>query len=391
MLVNAFAWLRGYVLTEITGESPERFMNLCVFHQKDIWGFRATEKGLTARVKIHEYKSIRKLARRTGCRLHILSKRGLPFLLRRYRNRWGLVAGVLVFALMLSLLSSRLWLIEIQGTKTLPKETVLSILEENGICAGMGKNECDWATVRQSILEKHPDIAWMSMNPDGGVLRVDISETTKAPDLPDDTLPSHLKAACDGRIVEILAQVGQPMVQVGDGVVKGDILISGAVEYANGCTVFRQARGSVRAETVHKQTFTVPLQQTQMVASGQYDRRRVLHCFGFKIPLYLGSVKGNYEKQQQDTWLTVQGVPLPIGVTTATFTHLQPQTVCYTQQQAQALALSMAEAFAAENLAQSEITDMTYQGEVKEGKFMLNVKYFCVEEITFEEKMLIFQ
>ena len=149
MLQKWIGWLVGYVTVLVRGGSCERFMNLCAVKRRDVWDFQAVPEGLCIQVRAGEYRNLRIAAKRAGCRLHIVAKHGLPFLLRRYRRRYGLIAGVFLFVFLLQLLCGRVWEIRVQGNEKLQQSQVVTLLEEFGIREGMAANALDWASVRQ--------------------------------------------------------------------------------------------------------------------------------------------------------------------------------------------------------------------------------------------------
>lgn len=83
----------GQVRVRVTGASLTRFLNLCAaqgitLRQMD----RTAWNELHATLSIRDFRTLRRHMGRTGCRVHILRKRGLPFLAARLRPRTALWA-----------------------------------------------------------------------------------------------------------------------------------------------------------------------------------------------------------------------------------------------------------------------------------------------------------
>ncbi len=390
MLLRLLGWLFGYLTVEVTGRSVERFMNLCAVQKKDVWGFEVTSNGISMKVRLSDWKSLRSLAGKTHVKLHICKKHGLWFMMRPLWKRWGLVAGVCLFCFLLQFLSGRIWLIEIQGNQQVQPQEIKSILEQAGIREGINAKGADWATLRQGILSQNPEISWMSFNPQGSVLSVDISETTQKPQINNNEQPCNILASRDGRVVDIQVYTGKAMVKTGDAVVKGDMLISGAVEYSDGCTVLKQASGKVLAETVHKKEISIPFNQQVYLPNGEQSIRRVLYCFGLEIPLYLGSVKPPYEKETLEDMLTIKGVTLPLGFKKGVFYHTVETEITLTQEEAQNQGKEKIEEYIKENLGEAEIQNVEYEYVLHEDSVLVKSEIFCIENIIFHEKLLIF-
>ena len=97
-IVVLVRWLLGYVSFAGEGGFPERFINLCVKAHIPLWYLSRADEQLTGKTTIRGYKHIRPIVRRSGVRVHITGKRGLPFWSARHRRRAGLIAGLLAAA-----------------------------------------------------------------------------------------------------------------------------------------------------------------------------------------------------------------------------------------------------------------------------------------------------
>ena len=80
--------LLGYVRIEVEGYYIERFINICTNNKILIWNLKR-EKGvkLYLNIGIKDFKKISTVARKTNCKVKILRKRGIPFLLNKYKKR----------------------------------------------------------------------------------------------------------------------------------------------------------------------------------------------------------------------------------------------------------------------------------------------------------------
>ena len=73
----------GQVRVRVTGAPLERFLNLCL---RENIRLRALERQdwnrLECTLTLHDFRKLRTKMGRTGCRVHILRRKGLPFLAR---------------------------------------------------------------------------------------------------------------------------------------------------------------------------------------------------------------------------------------------------------------------------------------------------------------------
>ena len=111
-------FLVGYVVIRVEGLSLEKFINLTVSRGIHLWGIRRQNyTTLTARISIRGFRQLHSISRKIRCRIRIVDKRGLPFILFRYRNRKMLAVGMIICLLIIYGLSSFVWTVDVEGLK----------------------------------------------------------------------------------------------------------------------------------------------------------------------------------------------------------------------------------------------------------------------------------
>ena len=96
MIEKLLRFFRGYVIFEILGAFPERFINICM--HRGIFVFNISrENGFFAAMYLSDYRKIRTLAKKSGVHLRVRKRIGIPFLLAKYKNRRGLFVGLILF------------------------------------------------------------------------------------------------------------------------------------------------------------------------------------------------------------------------------------------------------------------------------------------------------
>lgn len=133
-------YLRGYVIIKVKGLSLERLLNLALANDIYLWDVkRVSSSELVASLSKEGYKSIEELVQKLGCELEIVHRKGLPFFLDYMKKRKMLALGVLLFAIIVGLLSSMVWKIDIVGSEQIPYREILGLLEDNNIKIGSFK------------------------------------------------------------------------------------------------------------------------------------------------------------------------------------------------------------------------------------------------------------
>ncbi len=89
MLISLVKYIRGFVKIQITGYSPERFINLCTSKKIFIWNIKEVSNGYSLYMGLDNYKGIKPLLKKTSTKTEVLEKHGLPFFIHKHRKRTG--------------------------------------------------------------------------------------------------------------------------------------------------------------------------------------------------------------------------------------------------------------------------------------------------------------
>jgi similar to stage IV sporulation protein len=218
--------IKGYLEISLWGEEPERVINMALVRGIHLWDIRQEEKGCyLLKVRLGGYKALRHLVRRCDSHMRIVKKRGMPFYIMRANKRRVLVLGMLCFCAILYFLGSFVWNIEITGNEHVDTQLIMEYLDKQGVRIGAPKASFDRDLVVEHLLTDIPELAWAGMNIRGSSVKLEVSEKTLIP-LDFQSGPADIVAARDGKIVELLVLKGTPLVQEGDQVYKGQILVS---------------------------------------------------------------------------------------------------------------------------------------------------------------------
>lgn len=382
-------WFCGYVCFRAKGGFYERFLNLCAANGITVWGVKYKNGTLHAKMSRKDYKNVLPIARRAKTRLKIVSKRGLYSRAAKYRGRYGLAVGFLAFILILRLLSSVIWNININGNKTVSDKTILAQLNDIGIFEGVFASSIDAENARQQLLISCPELSWCAINIDGCIANVDVKETAEKKLEAKTDYPANIIAKRGGTIMSIRAYYGAPSVSIGEAVAKGDILVSGTMENKYGGIMYCEARAEVIAQTVHKLSVTVPFNQQRKVDIAKPQTRKILTLFGAQIPLFFGKVDEPYTVKRTHTVPEINGKRLPFTVDSATFTRQKIEN--YTIDSAKAKIIAKAQM---ENKSKKELGSILKKqlNEIitkSNDGITLTAEFLCEENIAESKKISI--
>lgn len=384
MLVLRFLrFIIGYVSFTARGGFPERFINLCRHNKIILWELKSRDGVISACVDRAGYKKIRPVARKSGMRVRISKKHGLPFFLARHSRRIGVLIGACLCVAVLTILSTRIWSIDVVGNVRVPAETVLSVFEDLGVRRGVAGSRINISATEIEALRRLPELSWLNINISGSAARIEVRETVESPELAEDGEPTDIVAARDGQIVILRPFNGTQEQKIGNPVLKGDLLISGIEENKDLTVSFCKASGYVVARTSRESSVAQSGKIAVQKAVSQ-KKSYVLDFLFFSIPLGRQAENAYSEKSE----IYINGVTLPVGLTERTQTVYEETEITLSQERTKLLAYlrffeSSTEDFRYLQVEQAEISISEKSGCTVSGRFM------CLENIGVERPMQI--
>ncbi len=230
-MLNLFwSWLSGYVLLHLTGGGQERFLNLALQREIEIWDINwLGDDLLELKAAWPDLKELRRVGKICGCKLAIRRSRGLPFTIHYLRGRKTLAVGILLFAAGLLALSQLVF-----AVKVLPQEELheLDVAQVEALAAELGLRpgavfaRLDTDALAAELKAQIPEISWVYIERDGTVANIKVAERSIYPEELENATKGAIWAERDALVEQVLLKHGQPMAAHGDTVKKGDLLVA---------------------------------------------------------------------------------------------------------------------------------------------------------------------
>ena len=347
------------------------------------------EGGISFCVSLREAKGLRGLCAERGIPLVIAPHaEGLPHFAWRMRKRFGILIG-LMLSLILVLLSERfVWDVRVKGMQTMTEAEVIDELRECGFGVGSYIPSFSASQLENRVLIASDRIAWIAIQMDGTVARVQILEHVEADPEEDQIRPANLVAAADGQIEYLQLYRGNSVVTVGQAVRKGELLVSGL--YDNALTGYRYTRaaGQVMARTEHVYRIEIPLSYEEK----QYDEERcfriTLNFFEKELKILKNSRNDNTmcDIIKKDKGLELFGVSsLPIFLALEYECPYRYETVTRTHEEA----LQVAYAELSESLfglaENAQLLQKNVSTEMTDSSVILTCTVLCIENIALQQ------
>lgn len=223
--------LSGVVTVQIEGFFTERFINLCKINNVKIWDIRNIVKGVIRfKINIKDFKKLRKISKKTKCKVSIKEKKGLYFTLFKYRKRKLIFVLLFLIVIFSISFSTFVWNIEVLGNESISKNEIIDNLKESGLYIGKSKIGLDKKDIVNNFRTKLSDVSWVGLEIDGTKAIVKIVEKTKIDEGNIQNInPGDIIATKSGVITKIVAEKGTSKYKAMDYVEKGNVVIEGNV------------------------------------------------------------------------------------------------------------------------------------------------------------------
>jgi len=333
----------GYVKVEIEGYYIERFINICRNKKILIWNLKR-EKGvkLFFNIGIADFKKLSDIAKKTKCKIKIQEKKGLPFILHRYKKRKIFAISLILISILIYSSSQYVWNIDVVVEDNLALENIEQDLTDLGIKKGIRKSQINTAEAINELRLKRNDISWLGMDIKGTNVIVKVVKADEKPDIIDDKDYCNIVSKKDGIITKVVAQNGTATVKVGDTVRKGDVLIAGYMEGKYTDPRYVHSLGDVEAKVWYTEKKKIPYKQEISTYTGNEENKYQIKFNNFQINFY----KTLSKFEICDTIYSEQNIKifsnyyLPISVVKITNKEQIKQEIVYSKEEAKSIGIN---------------------------------------------------
>lgn len=278
------SYILGYLRISVEGYYIERFINICKKNKIIIWNLkRRKDIQLHLNVRKGEFKELCKIAKKTGCKIKIENKKGLPFFIHKYKKRKIFIFLLAILICLIILSSNFVWNVDIRVEDNQNLENILQDIEKAGLKTGRLKSKVETKEIINKIRLERKDIAWMGIELKGTNAIVRLVKSDEKPDIIDENEYCSIVSDKAGIITKINAQTGTANVKVGDTVNKGETLINGWMEGKYTGIRYVHAKGEVEAKVWHTKYKRISYNTTEKRETGNVKNQYSIKFNNFKI------------------------------------------------------------------------------------------------------------
>lgn len=326
-LIRLWNYFCGYAIITVKGIRVEKFINLAVVNEIYLWDMEKVDYyTLRTKISIKDFFRIRDIVKATDSSIRIQEKCGMPFRIKIMKKRKLLVFGLGALLIFLYILSSYVWMIEINGQKNITEKDILEKLEDAGLKSGILKAKVDKRHIENKVLVGMTELTWIGIEIKGTKAYVTVSEKIAEPEHISIEEPCNIIASKNAVVDKILVLNGDGVVKDGDTIRKGQLLVTGIIERENAETRFVHSMAKVFAKTWYEDVEEIPFKQTDYKISGRAKKVYCLELMGKESKKKIKIPYEHYNKNVDEDYIFVFGdYVFPFKLITVTFSELIPK------------------------------------------------------------------
>lgn len=314
LAIKIWNYFRGYVIIRVEGLTLEKFLNLALNKDIYLWDIERIEYTvIEGKVSLEGFKALREVVKTVGCRVYIIDKKGFPFLLEKIRKRKMFGIGFIIFIALIIFLSSFIWSIEILGNEKIKDEEIIKFLNSIDVSSGKMKYNIDFENIKNKIFDEFDEFSFVSVEMRGTKLFINVKEQELPPEKIDTKTPCNIVAKKKGVIKKVIARNGKSIVEEGQVVEKGQVLITGIIkDESMEENILVHSDGEVLAITRYAYTMEEAIEKEIKEETGEVYIRKELK-FGEKgIQIIEGEIPFKEYIVVEDTKNIVDFLPIQI-------------------------------------------------------------------------------
>lgn len=270
----------------VVNENNNKFLNYLIYNKIYYDSLNKYNEYFVLDVSYDDYLYIR---RRYKC--HIVKYYGKKNIVNIYENNKYVLLSLIISFMLLFLLCNTIFDIKINSDDKDIINIINNSLSDNGIDVYKRKVSFDKLnSIKNKILEDNKDtLEWIEIREKGCIYYIDVTPRVKSNNNVDNSLPSDIVAEKDGVIKHIVVHRGSKVIDNGDYVKKGDILISGNIIKNENVIDKVHSEGVIYAETWKTVNISIPFKRIDYVYKKTINHY-YLDIFGHKF-----TISGKYD------------------------------------------------------------------------------------------------
>lgn len=315
--------------------------------------------------------------------------RGIAANLKKALKRPGIIVGLLIALFILKIQNRVVWKIEISGNDVISSAEIEENLSAVGFAVGKTYDKNKISAICNQYILNDDRVSWISVNMSGNVAFVEIKERTKKENT--DKLPSYsgIIASKDCVIERPEVFCGTSLVQKGQTVEKGQMIISPIEFGTDGKEYISGAVGKIIAKTYNEFYVKIPYETVIENFEEIPEFSYTLNFLGHKIRIGNKSPNNSENKLfvfKNENVKLFGKIELPINAEILETRKYVVTPKTLGAEEAKKKAYRKMYSKIADDLSECEILSMSFSENEEENGFVLRCKTECLENVAVKKR-----
>lgn len=305
------SYIRGYYVITVEGIGVERFLNHLMRNGIKVYDVtRINSSKIQFSVDRQDMKAFKQAYRGSNYDIKVKQKTGLPFIIKRIYKHKGLWFFAIISLSLLILTSQFVTDIYIQVPEGIKKEELRKELYNVGLKPGVYKKNIDRKEIRDHIMLAFDDVAYVSINVKGTNIFVTVTKKAESLKSTDESNYCNIIAQKNGIIEKVIPRSGSQIVNAGDIVQKGDVLLNGANT---------KSIPEVWASTFYEVSKSASYEDVEKEKTGESKKVYSISFYDKNYTIRRNINYNNYVIENKEHKLSIGNYTFPLKVKVSTF------------------------------------------------------------------------
>lgn len=311
------------------------FFEECANQKLTLFNLVTKSDTLKFEIRYSDKKLLLHCAEKAGVEIIDADNSGLPEIIHNYRLRWGIPIGLFISFLIIGMLSSVLWSVDISGNKIITDETLYNVLDNYGVASGVFLKHLDSTDIEFYLSEKFKEFSRVAVHIAGSRMFINVKERNKISDMNHENSYSNIVASKNGEIIRADIYAGSGKLEKGTAVVKGDLLVSGIINFRDGRVRFTDAEAEIWAYTENNIS-AVSDKKINVYIPEQISNKYSVIFFGLNLPVF--DAENSFSVNRY--FFDASSVVFPIGAERFLFCEMKYQSKILNNSESMLMAFS---------------------------------------------------
>ena len=385
MLLKLVSWARGSRDYKVTA-GADTAADILTASGANFTNMHRDGDVLTFTLPLSICPSVEAVFSQRGVAFEAIKEHGFVPLFLRYKRRYGIAIGALIFVVLLFLSEKFIWSVEIIGNDEIPDAEIIERLDALGCGVGAYIPSIDFDWLHNQFLLDGEGISWISVNLHGTHAAVEVRELVPPATDIDESVPYNLVASEDGIVEYIEVLRGEKIAREEELVREGELLASGVQQMKHGLRLVH-ARGTVLARVKRSIKVEIPFESTVREYTGREFSEKYLNFFDFSLKIFANTsnLPEKCDKIEREAPLRFfDAVTVPVNMYEVIYREYADVPVTISEDEAKSAAYEKMREECAKIAEDAELISREIKGGVKDGAYVIECELTVLKNIAKE-------